>query len=62
MLGSKKAVPLWRRRTPNFLVLERSLKKKTSGKGKSTTERAVIARQLARQSFEVSKGRVRPPA
>jgi hypothetical protein len=63
MLGAKKTLPLWRRRKPNFLELERALAPEDGQRSERQTdsEHAVIERKLAKDRFEVSKGRIHPP-
>jgi hypothetical protein len=63
MLGEKKTLPFWRRRKPNLLELERALAPEGGRRGARQTEpeQAVIERKIARDRFEVSKGRVHPP-
>jgi hypothetical protein len=61
MLGEKKTLPFWRRRKANFLELERALAPDGQGGERHTdTEHAVIERKIARDRFEVSKGRIHP--
>jgi hypothetical protein len=64
MLGDKKTAPLWRRRKHNFLDLERALAPEDGQRGERQTdaEHAVIERKIAHDRFEVSKGRIHPPA
>ena len=63
MLGEKKTLPLWRRRKPNFLELERALAPEEGQRDERHTdsEHAVIERKIAGDRFEVSKGRIHPP-
>jgi hypothetical protein len=63
MLGEKRTIPLWRRRRHNFLELERALAPEDGQQGErqTGTEQAVIERKIARDRFEVSKGRIHPP-
>jgi len=63
MLGEKKTLPLWRRRKPNFLEIERALAPEEGQRNERQTdaEQAVIERKIARDRFEVSKGRIHPP-
>jgi hypothetical protein len=62
MLGEKKTLPFWRRRKPNFLELERALAPDGQrGQGHTDTEHTVIERKIARDRFEISKGRIHPP-
>ena len=63
MLGDKKTVPLWRRRKHNFLDLERALAPEDGqgGERHTDTEQTVIERKIAKDRFEVSKGRIHPP-
>ncbi|HLG49335.1 MAG TPA: hypothetical protein VKY24_24030 [Reyranella sp.] len=63
MLGEKKTLPFWRRRKPNFLELERALSPEEGQRSErqTGTEQAVIERKIARDRFEVSKGRIHPP-
>jgi hypothetical protein len=64
MLGEKKTLPFWRRRKLNFLELERALAPEEGRRGdrQSDAEQTVIERKIARDLFEVSKGRIHPPA
>lgn len=64
MLGEKKTLPFWRRRKPNFLELERALAPEEGQRSERHTnaEHAVIGRKLGQHRFEVSKGRIHPPA
>ena len=64
MLGARKTLPLWRRRKPNFLELERALAPEEGQHSERQTdaELAVIERKIVRDRFEVSKGRIHPPA
>ena len=64
MLGDKKTLPFWRQRKPNFLELERALAPEEGQRSQrqTDTEQAVIERKIARDRFEVSKGRIHPPA
>jgi hypothetical protein len=63
MPGDNKTLPFWRRRRPNRLALERALSSERRAEERLTdAERAVIERELARQVFELSKGRIHPPA
>jgi hypothetical protein len=63
MLGDKKTLPLWRQRKPNFLEIERALAPEEGQPERHTdAEQAVIKRKIARDRFEVSKGRIHPPA
>lgn len=63
MLGEKKTLPFWRRRKPNFLELERALAPEGPRRDRQTdAEHAVIERKIARDRFEVSKGRIHPSA
>jgi len=64
MLGDKKTLPFWRRRKPNFLEIERALTPEDGQRSERQTdaEQAVIERKIARDRFEVSKGRIHPPA
>ena len=64
MLGEKKTLPFWRRRKPNFLEIERALAPEEGQRDERHTdaEHAVIERKIARDRFEVSKGRIHPPA
>lgn len=54
MLGEKKTVPLWRRRRPNFLALERALGPTVdkAGEPRTDSERVVIEDRIARQRTE----------
>ncbi|MBN9088623.1 MAG: hypothetical protein J0J01_17100 [Reyranella sp.] len=62
MLGEKKTLPFWRKRRPNFLGLERALKPEGVREERHTdAEHAVIERKIAKDRFEVSKGRIHPP-
>jgi hypothetical protein len=63
MLGEKKTLPFWRRRKPNLLELERALAPEDGQLSERQTdaEHAVIERKIARDRFEVSKGRIHPP-
>ena len=63
MLGAKKTLPFWRRRRPNFLEIERALAPEEGQRSEPQTdaEQAVIERKIARDRFEVSKGRIHPP-
>jgi hypothetical protein len=63
MLGEKKTLPLWRRRKPNLLELERALAPEDGQRSERHTdaEHAVIERKIAKDRFEVSKGRIHPP-
>ena len=63
MLGDQKTLPLWRRRKPNLLELERALAPEEGQRSERQTdaEHAVIERKIARDRFEVSKGRIHPP-
>ena len=63
MLGDRKTLPFWRRRKPNFLELERALVPEEGQRDgrQSEAEQAVIERKIARDRFEVSKGRIHPP-
>jgi hypothetical protein len=63
MLGEKKTVQLWRRRKHNFLELERALAPEEGQRDErhTDTEHAVIERKIAKDRFEVSKGRIHPP-
>lgn len=63
MLGEKKTLSLWRRRKPNFLRLERALAPEDGQRGERQTdaEQTVIERKIAKDRFEVSKGKVHPP-
>ena len=62
MLEEKKTSPFWRRRKPSFLDLERALVPEGQRNERHTdAEQAVIERKLARDRFEVSKGRIHPP-
>jgi hypothetical protein len=63
MLAEKKTLPFWRRRRPNFLALERALAREGQGGDRHPeAEHTVIERELAEHRFEVSKGRIHPPA
>ena len=63
MLAEKKTLPFWRRRRPSFLAVERALSPESPRKERQTdAERAVIEHKIARDRFEVSKGRIHPPA
>ena len=64
MLAEKKTLPFWRRHRPKFLALERALAPQDRRRDARRTdaEHAVIERKIARQRFEVSKGRIHPPA
>lgn len=62
MLGEKKTLPLWRRRRPNFLTLERAVASPARDSHDTDSERTVIDRQAARRRFEEGKGKVHPPA
>ncbi len=64
MLGDKKTLPFWRRRKPNFLELERAIAPEEGQRSERHTgaEQAVIERKIARDRFEVAKGRIHPPA
>ena len=63
MLGEKKTLPFWRRRPPNCLAIERALAPEGPRKERWTdAERAVVAHKIAEDRFEVSKGRIHPPA
>ncbi len=55
MLGSRRAVPLWRRRKPKFLEQERSLKSQQLKEDRSEIERGVIARIIARRRLDQAK-------
>ena len=59
MLGEKKTVPLWRRRRPNFLALERALGSAADAAAEQRTdaERVVIEDRIARQRAERAWGR-----
>lgn len=62
MLGDQKTLPFWRRRKPNLLELERALAPE-DGQGSerhTEAEQAVIERKIAKDRFEVSKGRIHP--
>ncbi|HEY4167903.1 MAG TPA: hypothetical protein VGM96_14060 [Reyranella sp.] len=63
MLGEKKTLPFWRRRKPNFLELERALapEEGQQSERQTDTEQAVIERKIAKDRFEVSRGRIHPP-
>ena len=63
MVGEKKMLPFWRRRRPNFLELERALAPEDGQRSERHTdaEQTVIERKIARDRFEVSKGRIHPP-
>ena len=62
MLGEKKTLPFWRRRRPNLLELERALAPEGERSERHTdAEQAVIERKIARDRFEMSKGRIHPP-
>jgi hypothetical protein len=63
MLGDQKTLPLWRRRKPNFLELERALAPEDGQRRERQTdaEQAVIERKIAKDRFEVSKGRIHRP-
>ena len=54
MLGENKTVPLWRRRRPNFLALERALGSAAdaSAEQRTDSERVVIEDRIARQRTE----------
>jgi hypothetical protein len=58
MLGEKKTVPLWRRRRPNFLALERALSPPAEAAAEQRTdaERIVIEDRIARQRAERAWG------
>ncbi|MFI5033634.1 MAG: hypothetical protein ACHQPH_23345 [Reyranellales bacterium] len=64
MLGDRKTLPFWRRRKPNFLEIERALAPEEGQRSERQTdaEHAVIEREIARDRFEVSKGRIHPPS
>ena len=62
MLAEKKALPLWRRRRPNILALERAIAERGQPERHTETEHAVIERKIARDRFAVSKGRIHPPS
>ena len=64
MLGAKKTLPFWRRRKPNFLEFERALAPEAGQRSErqTDTEHAVIERKIAKDRFEMSKGRIHPPA
>jgi hypothetical protein len=61
MLGEKKTLPFWRRRRTNLLTLERALAPNARISRESEAEHAVIERKIARDRFEISKGRIHPP-
>ena len=63
MLGDSKTLPFWRRRRPNFLEIERALAPDGGQRSERQTdaEQAVIERKIAKDRFEVSKGRIHPP-
>jgi hypothetical protein len=63
MLGQKKTLPFWRQRKPNLLELERALAPEQGQPSArhSDAEQSVIQRKIARDRFEVSKGRIHPP-
>ena len=63
MVGDKKTLPFWRRRKLNFLEVERALAPAQGQRSERHTnsEHAVIERKIAKDRFEVSKGRVHPP-
>ncbi len=54
MLGVKKTVPLWRRRRPDFLALERALGSDANAptEQRIDSERVVIEEKIARQRTE----------
>jgi len=64
MLGDKKTLPFWRRRKPNFLEIERALTPEDGQRSERQTdaEQAVIERKIAKDRFEMSKGRIHPPS
>jgi hypothetical protein len=63
MLGEKKTVPLWSRRRPNLLAMERAMAaERPKGERHTDTEHAVIEQKSAQRRFEESKGKVRPAA
>jgi len=64
MLGDKKTLPFWRRRKPNFLEIERALAPEDGQRSERQTdaEQAVIERKIAKDRFEMSKGRIHPPS
>ncbi len=61
MLGSKKTVPLWRRRRPNFVTLGRALGT-IAGIGRhSDLQHAVISQKSEHRRVAVAKQRfIRP--
>ena len=63
MLGEKRTLPFWRQRKPNFLELERALAPYEGQRGERHTDAVytVIERKLAKDRFELSKGRIHPP-
>jgi hypothetical protein len=63
MLGNRKTLPFWRRRKPSLLEQERALAPEGGQRSERQTnaEHAVIERKIAKDRFDVSKGRVRPP-
>ncbi len=62
MLGNKKAVPLWRRRRPNFLNLERALSAAEGAGQHSDLQYAVINQKTERQRIAVARRRFIRPA
>ncbi len=54
MLEEKKTIPLWRRRRPNFLALERALSPAAEAAAEQRTdaERGIIEDRIARQRTE----------
>jgi hypothetical protein len=62
MHGEKKTLPFWRQRKPNFLAIERAIAPETPREERQTdAEQAVIERKIAKDRYEVSKGRIHPP-
>jgi hypothetical protein len=57
MLGNKKALPLWRRRRPNILSLERALNATAPVAMHSDLEYAVISQSTALRRVEAAKRR-----
>jgi len=63
MLAERTTLPFWRRRKPSFLEIERALAPEDGQRSERHTdaEHAVIERKIAKDRFEVSKGRIHPP-
>ena len=61
MLAERKTLPLWRRRRPKLLEMERALGADPRTGHNSDSERNVIDRRRARRRASDARGRIRPP-